>query len=75
MLPALIFLIVVTQLPFVATLVISLLRWNALDPGNRGWAGFRNYQEVFTDSQLSRLGGHHDHPYGHGGSGQRASSG
>ena len=52
MLPALIFLIVVTQLPFVATLVISLLRWNALDPGNRGWAGLSNYREVFTDSQL-----------------------
>jgi sorbitol/mannitol transport system permease protein len=52
LLPALIFLIIVTQLPFVATLVISLLRWNALDPNNRGWAGLSNYREVFTDSRL-----------------------
>ncbi len=52
LLPALIFLIIVTQLPFVATLVISLLRWNALEPQNRGWAGLSNYKEVFTDSRL-----------------------
>ena len=32
LLPALIFLIIVTQLPFVATLVISLLRWTAWPP-------------------------------------------
>jgi len=52
LLPALIFLIIVTQLPFVATLVISFLRWNALDPHDRGWAGFSNYKAVFTDSRL-----------------------
>nr|WP_236059969.1 sugar ABC transporter permease [Actinacidiphila acididurans] len=44
--------IVVTQLPFVGTLVISFMRWNALDPGNRGWAGFANYRTEFTDPQL-----------------------
>jgi sorbitol/mannitol transport system permease protein len=52
LLPALIFLILVTQLPFVGTLVISLLRWNALDPDNRGWAGLSNYVTVFTDDNL-----------------------
>jgi sorbitol/mannitol transport system permease protein len=52
LLPALIFLIVVTQLPFAATLVISFLRWNALDPTNRGFTGFTNYQEVFTQATL-----------------------
>lgn len=52
LLPALVFLIVVTQLPFVGTLVISLLRWNALDPTNRGWAGLANYVTVFTDDNL-----------------------
>jgi sorbitol/mannitol transport system permease protein len=52
LLPALIFLIIVTQLPFIATLVISFTRWNALDPRHRGWAGFSNYKEVFTDQQL-----------------------
>src|SRR2546425_12956829 len=34
LLPALIFMIVVTQLPFVGTVVISFMRWNALDPGD-----------------------------------------
>lgn len=52
LLPALIFLIVVTQLPFVATLFISFMRWNALDPGNRGFAGLDNYRRVFTDPTL-----------------------
>ncbi|WP_199442744.1 carbohydrate ABC transporter permease [Umezawaea beigongshangensis] len=52
LLPALIFLIVVTQLPFVATLVISFMRWNSLDPTNRGFAGVDNYLTVFTDAGL-----------------------
>jgi sorbitol/mannitol transport system permease protein len=52
LLPALIFLIIVTQLPFVATLVISFMRWNSLDPTNRGFAGFDNYVNVFTDPDL-----------------------
>lgn len=52
LLPALIFLIIVTQLPFVATVVISFMRWNALDPASRGFTGFANYQEVFTQAAL-----------------------
>ena len=52
LLPALIFLITVTQLPFVATLVISFMRWNAMEPNDRGFAGLANYREVFTDAQL-----------------------
>jgi sorbitol/mannitol transport system permease protein len=52
LLPGLIFMIIVTQLPFVATLVISFARWNALAPANKGWAGFDNYKKVFTDSTL-----------------------
>jgi sorbitol/mannitol transport system permease protein len=52
LLPALIFMIIVTQLPFVATLVISFLRWNALAPANKGFAGFDNYKKVFTDPAL-----------------------
>ncbi len=52
LLPALIFLIIVTQLPFLATLVISFLKWNSLDPANRGFAGFDNYVNVFTDPDL-----------------------
>ncbi|MFJ9542535.1 carbohydrate ABC transporter permease [Streptomyces sp. NPDC101225] len=52
LLPALIFMIVVTQLPFVATLVISFMNWNALAPGERGFTGFGNYTHVFSDPDL-----------------------
>ena len=34
--------IIVTQLPFVATLVISFMDWNAYYPDERGFAGFDN---------------------------------
>jgi sorbitol/mannitol transport system permease protein len=50
--PALIFTIIVTQVPFVATLVISSLNWNILRPGERDFAGLHNYAIVFTDSRL-----------------------
>jgi sorbitol/mannitol transport system permease protein len=49
LLPALIFMIVVTQLPFVATLVISFMNWNAYYPNARGFAGLGNYGRVLTD--------------------------
>ncbi|MDV9176573.1 sugar ABC transporter permease [Streptomyces sp. W16] len=52
LLPALIFMIVVTQLPFVATLVISFFDWNALYPKARHFTGFDNYQQVLTDADL-----------------------
>ncbi|MDH6136871.1 sorbitol/mannitol transport system permease protein [Kitasatospora sp. MAA4] len=52
LLPALVFMIVVTQLPFVGTLVISFMRWNALDPGNRGFGGLTNYTAAFEDPAL-----------------------
>src|SRR6476660_7251227 len=52
LLPALIFMIVVTQLPFVATLVISFMDWNAYYPDQRGFAGFDNFKRVFTDVNM-----------------------
>ncbi|MFF5563353.1 carbohydrate ABC transporter permease [Streptomyces sp. NPDC012623] len=52
LLPALVFLIAVTQLPFVATLVISLFDWNSLSPDDRSFAGVSNYGSVFTDADL-----------------------
>lgn len=52
LLPALIFLIVVTQLPFVVTLIISFLNWNSLRPDQTGFAGFDNYVQVLTDADL-----------------------
>jgi sorbitol/mannitol transport system permease protein len=44
--------IVVTQLPFVATLIISFMNWNAYYPDERGFAGFDNYVRVFTDVNM-----------------------
>jgi sorbitol/mannitol transport system permease protein len=52
LLPALVFAIVITQLPFLVTLVISLLHWNILRPGEGGFAGLSNYVIVFTDARL-----------------------
>ncbi|GAA1424197.1 sugar ABC transporter permease [Streptomyces thermospinosisporus] len=54
LLPALIFMIVVTQLPFVATLVISFFDWNALYPEDRRFAGLANYGEVLSDPDLRK---------------------
>ncbi|MGW0821219.1 carbohydrate ABC transporter permease [Streptomyces sp. NPDC002845] len=54
LLPALIFMIVVTQLPFVATLVISFFDWNALYPDERHFAGFANYSEVLSTPDLRK---------------------
>ncbi|MER7441435.1 carbohydrate ABC transporter permease [Micromonospora avicenniae] len=52
LLPALIFAIVVTQVPFLVTLYLSTLDWNALRPGERSFIGLANYAEVLTDSRL-----------------------
>jgi sorbitol/mannitol transport system permease protein len=49
LLPALIFTIILTQLPFVATLVISFMNWNAYYPQDRGFGGLTNYKRVLTD--------------------------
>ena len=54
LLPALVFTIIMTQLPFVATLVISFMNWNAYHPELKGFAGFSNYVKVFTDPDLLR---------------------
>ncbi len=49
LLPALIFVVILTQLPFIATIVISFMRWNAYYPEDVGFAGFSNFAKVFTD--------------------------
>ena len=61
LLPALIFTIVVTQIPFLLTIAISTLNWNVLQPGENNFlgmgnyssfAGLDNYATVFTDARL-----------------------
>src|ERR687890_1713879 len=52
LLPALIFTIIVTQLPFLVTLVYSFFSWNLLRPGSREFAFLENYGEVLGDSTV-----------------------
>ena len=52
LLPALIFTIILTQLPFVVTLVVSLMDWNAYYPNERGFAGLDNFRRVVTDANM-----------------------
>ena len=50
LLPALVFMIVVTQIPFLLTVWYSLQSWNLLHPGTRHFVGLRNYKVIFTDT-------------------------
>jgi sorbitol/mannitol transport system permease protein len=61
LLPALVFTILVTQIPFLITLAVSLLNWNIQRPGEKSFLGLGEYQSfagldnfatVFTDSRL-----------------------
>ncbi|GGU99458.1 sugar ABC transporter permease [Streptomyces albospinus] len=48
--PALLFMIIVTQIPFVFTVIFSFQSWNLVRPGSQHWVGLGNYANVFTDS-------------------------
>ncbi|MBL1101962.1 carbohydrate ABC transporter permease [Streptomyces coffeae] len=48
--PALLWLVVLTQLPFVFTVVFSFQSRNLLRPGSEHWVGLANYTNVFTDN-------------------------
>nr|WP_090344572.1 sugar ABC transporter permease [Mycolicibacterium malmesburyense]CRL76173.1 sugar ABC transporter permease [Mycolicibacterium malmesburyense] len=52
LLPALVFMIVVTQIPFLFTLYYSTLSWNLVRPGSREFIGLQNYVTVAKDSQF-----------------------
>lgn len=56
-LPALIFALVLTQIPFLVTIYFSMLNWNQLYPNEIGFNWFANYVTVFTGPEfLSSLG-------------------
>ena len=55
LLPALVFTIVVTQIPFILTLFYSLQSWNLVRPGSQEFVWFSNYVDVFTDSQFRQV--------------------
>ncbi|MER7015609.1 sugar ABC transporter permease [Saccharopolyspora sp. NPDC000359] len=50
--PALLFTILVTQIPFLLTVFYSFQSWNLVRPGSRHFVGLRNYIDVFADSQF-----------------------
>src|SRR6266498_5817876 len=49
LLPALTFMVVVTQIPFLLTVWYSLQSWNLLHPGTKHYVGLRNYKTIFSD--------------------------
>ncbi|MBV6760205.1 carbohydrate ABC transporter permease [Rhodococcus opacus] len=52
LLPALIFMIVITQVPFLFTLYYSTQSWNLVRPGSQEFNGLNNYVDVFRDEQF-----------------------
>jgi polyol transport system permease protein len=52
LLPALVFTIIITQLPFLLTLWYSLESWSLVRPGSQHFVGLSNYADVFQDSQF-----------------------
>ena len=51
-LPAIIFAIILTQIPFLTTIGFSTWQWNLLYPNDVGFTGFDNYVSVFTSGDL-----------------------
>src|SRR4029453_1699342 len=52
LLPALVFIIILTQIPFIATLIISFMNWQANYPKQIFFGTLNNYVTVFTDPAL-----------------------
>jgi sorbitol/mannitol transport system permease protein len=52
LLPALVFIIILTQIPFLATLIISFMNWQANYPNEIFFGTLNNYATVFTDPAL-----------------------
>jgi sorbitol/mannitol transport system permease protein len=50
LLPALVYMIIITQIPFVVTLWYSLQNWNLLSSAKAKFTGLSNYASVFTNS-------------------------
>ncbi len=52
LLPALIYVILVTQIPFLLTIYYSFFSWNLLKPGSFKFAGLENYARLLTDESI-----------------------
>lgn len=53
--PALLYLILTTQVPFFMTVYYSFFRYNLVDPTSRPFIGLANYQTLLTDPQNLRI--------------------
>lgn len=52
LMPALIYAIVLTQVPFLVTIGYSTIEWHLLYPQDKAFAGLENYRSVFTSGDL-----------------------
>ena len=52
LLPAFVYVIALTQIPFVLTIYYSLFSWNLLKPGSFQFAGADNYARLLTDEPI-----------------------
>ncbi|WP_392544003.1 carbohydrate ABC transporter permease [Oryzobacter telluris] len=52
LMPAVIFLILLTQVPFLVTIGFSTMKWNLLYPADRGFTGVDNYKTALTSGNL-----------------------
>src|ERR1700750_2910103 len=50
LLPALLVMIVLTQVPFVMSIYYSLTDWHVVPPGTRKFIGLHNYGTLFSDT-------------------------
>lgn len=55
LLPALIFTIILTQIPFLLTIWYSLRSWNLLNPASDVFVGLQNYAAIFTDRTFRQV--------------------
>lgn len=50
--PTLLFLIIITQIPFVFAIYYSFRNWNLNRPGNVQWTGWRNYTRIIQSADF-----------------------
>ncbi|WP_027483006.1 carbohydrate ABC transporter permease [Deinococcus pimensis] len=53
--PAMLYLIVTTQVPFFMTVYYSFFRYNLVDPSSRPFVGLENYRNLLSDPQNLRI--------------------
>src|ERR1700694_315296 len=52
LLPAFLYVVLVTQIPFALTIYYSFFHWNLLKPGSFRFAGLENYATLITDEGI-----------------------